>query len=271
MNKLIQRDMFRSTITFFSILLLTSAALAQVPNDNASNSAYSDGWQTGDNGGTGFGAWTLTGPTNTSQGGFFIGNSKNNGDDDGNGDGDINTTGDKAWGLYANSGQTASAVRSFSSALSVGQSFSLRMDNGWIDSGGTVGFGLQNASNTNRFEFYFVGGASKYQRNDSGGVQNTTLDFTDGGLTIVFTLTGTNTYTATVTAYYDSGTSPQTDTFSGTLLNSGAIEKLRVFNYNAGSGGAHDAFFNSIAVPEPAALSLLALSGMLLRRRGRRT
>lgn len=261
-----QPNMFRASLTFCSVLLLAPAMFAQVPNDNASNSAYNDGWQSGDNGGTGFGAWTLSGGSNA---GFFIGNSKNNGDGDGNNDGDINTTGDNAWGLYANSGQTASAVRTFNSALSVGQTFTLRMDNGWIEGGGTVGFGLQNASSDNRFEFFFIGGASKYQRNDNGGVQNTTLDFTDGGLTIVFTLTGADAYSATVTAYYDDNTSAS-DTFSGTLLNSGAIDRLRLFNYNAGSGSQRDAFFNSIAVPEPALVSLLAISGMLLRRRARR-
>lgn len=267
MKDLTRRPMVQSTLACCVVLLLTSAVLAQVPNDNASNSAYTDGWQTGDNGGSGFGAWTLSGGTSA---GLLIGNSKNNGDGDGNNDGDINSTGDKAWGLYANSGQTASAVRSFNSALSVGQSFSLQMDNGWIENGGTVGFGLQNASGDNRFEFFFVGGASKYQRNDAGGVQNTTLDFTDGGLTIVFQLTGVNSYTATVTARYDSGTT-QTDTFSGTLLNSGSIERLRLFNANAGPNSQRDAFFNNIAVPEPSFLTLLALSGMLLRRRTRRT
>ena len=37
-----------------------AASAAIVASDNASNSAYSDGWQTGDNGGTGFGPWALT-------------------------------------------------------------------------------------------------------------------------------------------------------------------------------------------------------------------
>ena len=37
-------------------LLTGSVQAANIASDNAGNAAYSDGWQDGDNGGTGFGA-----------------------------------------------------------------------------------------------------------------------------------------------------------------------------------------------------------------------
>ena len=43
-----------------AVSLSNSAAAAPVASDNAANSAYADGWQTGDNGGTGFGPWTFS-------------------------------------------------------------------------------------------------------------------------------------------------------------------------------------------------------------------
>src|SRR5215213_8892581 len=47
-------------IVFLAFGSVSNVAFAiTVASDNASNPAYSDGWQAGDNGGTGFGAWTF--------------------------------------------------------------------------------------------------------------------------------------------------------------------------------------------------------------------
>lgn len=214
--------------------------------DIASNSPYSDGWQTADNGGTNFGAWTLS-TTNSSNAGHFRGNSANNGD----GNGDINTGG-VALGMYANNGGTSNAVRPFLSTLIPGTVFSLKMDNGYIESGGSVGFGLQNASGENLLEFYFRNGQANYKYNDNSGEQDTGLGFTDDGLTIEITLLSSTTYQLTVTS--NAGGSFTT---SGTLKNPAggqAIAQFRLFNSNAGDGGQRDAFFNNFSVCYPATL-----------------
>src|SRR5262245_3088189 len=84
---------------------------AAIAIDTASDAAYGDGWQPGDNGGSGWGGgWTFRNQTNvilaTTNGsrGWFIGNSINNnsGGTDSNGDGDINTPTNKAFGVYSN-------------------------------------------------------------------------------------------------------------------------------------------------------------------------
>jgi Bacterial Ig domain len=210
--------------------------------DNSSNSDYGNGWQTGDNGGSGFGSWTLTTTSgNVNDNGHFIGSSTGNGNGDGNADGDINVSG-AAFGLYANSGNTAGAIRPFG-ALQVGQTISLRMDNGFISTSSTVGFGLRDASNVNRLEFYFTGGNSFYRVSDSAGVNNTTLGFSDEGMNVSFTLTGANTYSLTVSQLVGGS-----QTITGTLSAGGPITNLRLFNFNAGSGSASDAFFNSLAI-----------------------
>lgn len=214
-------------------------------SDIASNSPYNDGWQTNDNGGNNFGTWTLS--TTNANAGHFPGSSANNGD----GNGDINTSG-FSLGMYANSGATANAVRTFLTSLIPGTVFSLKMDNGYLDNNGTVGFGLQNSSGNNLLEFYFRGGQSFYQYNDLNNEQNTTLGFTDDGLTIQITLLTSTTYQLAVTR--NGGGSFTT---TGTLKNpSGgqAIAQFRLFNAFAGSGNQRDAFFNSFSVCYPATL-----------------
>src|SRR5215213_904034 len=55
-------------IVFLAFGSVSNVAFAiTVASDNASNPAYSDGWQAGDNGGTGFGAWTFGFSGTTSQ------------------------------------------------------------------------------------------------------------------------------------------------------------------------------------------------------------
>ncbi len=222
------------------------------PGDNASNSAYNDGWQNSDNGGTGFSAWQLSPASNSGSAGFFIGNSAANGDGDGNGDGDINTSG-SAFGFYANSGGLSSAVRPFTVDLVPGATFSLKMDNGWIDNGSTVGFGLQNSSGENLLEFYFVGNTSFYQYNDLAGAHNTSVGFTDEGLSLNIKLTSATAYQLEVTQI-NGGT---TTNYSGSLKNPAggqSVHQLRLFNANAGGGGQRDAFFNSPGVCYPATI-----------------
>lgn len=240
-----------AAITMLSFGLATPLAWGSlVAVDNAGN--YTS-WANGNNLGSGFGAWALSGSANS---GFFLGNSANNGSSP---SGNINTSG-QAWGLYANSGTLASAVRPFTGgSLAAGQQFHIQMDNGSIQTGGTVGFGLQNSSGQNRFEFYFVGGSSSYTINIGGTTINTGISFTDDGLSLVFSQNSANGWALDVTPAGGS-----TSQFSGTLAASD-ISQLRLFNFNAGSGGTRDAFYNNIqVVPEPANVALGAFGLLLL-------
>ena len=187
---------------------LSQAAQAQLPpptaQDTASDSAYgspSPEWTTGDNGGFGMGPWTLSPASNTPQSGFFVGSSiGNNGvSGDTNGDGDINTVpGNRAWGLYANSGQAASAVRDFNLPFTPGSVFEIFMDNGDVQAGGKVGFALQNSAGQDLLEVYFVGGDTQYTVHGNTPISSG-VSFTREGVQVVITLTTASTYQARLT------------------------------------------------------------------------
>lgn len=173
----------------------------------------------------------------------------------------------KSWGLYSNSGQTAALIYNFGASLAAGESVSIAMDNGFIDTNGVVGFSLQNSSGTNRFEWYYIGGhaVNSYKIND--GVQEDVLPnigFTAAGLTsLQFTQLPGNSYSFAVNG------SPILNT--GLALNGSDISRIRIFSFNAGSGGSNDSFFNSLQViPEPSTyaglLGAAALSLALWRR-----
>ncbi|NNC82399.1 MAG: T9SS type A sorting domain-containing protein [Flavobacteriales bacterium] len=206
---------------------------------------YENDWQRGDGNNGFFGNWELNVTSgDENENGHFIGDSTTNGDGDNTGDGDL---GNNVISVYANNGNTASAVLPFTQSMSTGSSFSIQMDNGGIDPGGTVGFGLQNASDENLWEFYFLGGDASYTVNASGGPSATTLPYTDEGLSVDISMTGPNTFDVTVTLF-DGGA---TWTGSSTLINppGGQIpSQLRVFNYNAGAGTPNDTYFNYITL-----------------------
>jgi hypothetical protein len=208
--------------------------------------------QNGDNDGARFLPWTGRNPaTNSGNAGLFNGDSRTNGDGDSNNDGDINTGGE-AWGFYANNSNLSEAIRPFANPLAVGQTFSINMDNGWID-GGTVGLGLRNSSNNNVWEFFFAGGQSFYQINASGGVSNTTVGFTDEGLRLDFLLTSSTTWKLTLTQLSNGNVT----IYTGTLMNpagGSTIDRVRLFNFNAGPDGQRNAFFNSMQICDPPAL-----------------
>ena len=162
-----------------TLLMMTAASQGAAPaSDNASN--YST-WTNGSTGGTGFQPWQLTNGGNS---GFFIGAS-----------GVIDTGSGTSFGMFANTGDTASAVRPFSpgsdssSILETGESFSMAFANGTIQSGsGTVGFGLQNSVGTSEMQLYFVGGQTDYTLNINGQPTiDTGIGFTAAGLDITYT------------------------------------------------------------------------------------
>jgi hypothetical protein len=246
-------------LTFATLCLAVTAFTAQAAGpafDAAGDPVYqpsAGGWQAGDNGGTGFGAWTFLNQT-------FIGTSTANGTAPSGG---IDTAG-VSFGLFSNSGAPgfAQAFRDFSSGLAVGETFLMDFDNGFVSSGGFVGFALRNANGNSLFQFLFTGGGNSYTI-DAGTTQQTSHGFTADGMRTSFTLTGANTFNFSI-QFNDNMT---TEMFTGTLASpGGTITNLRLFssNGNETSGASSDVFYNNMAViPEPSSLSLLVGPAML--------
>ena len=120
-----------SRIIAFNTQVAVSQAFCAA--SNASATAYGDGLQSGDNDGSGFSAWTSFNPaSNNGFAGSFVASSTGNGDGDNNGDKDIDTgasPNNRAWGFYANTSNVSEATRPFTVPLTVGATFSLKMDN----------------------------------------------------------------------------------------------------------------------------------------------
>lgn len=196
-------------------------------SDNAGSAAYSDGWVTGDNGGTGFVGWSIA--HTGADAGHFMANATSN----------LNLSA-PAWGLWAKNNNEANVYRSFSRGLIVGDSLHLNFDNNWVQSGGVVGIGLLNQNGDNLFEFFFKNGFANYRINDAGGERDSGYAYNDGGFLVSLFITGSNTYRLIT------GTRTNTGTFM--TRSSMVPTTFRAFNYNAGDGGAYDFFFNNLAL-----------------------
>ena len=189
--------------------------------DSAANYAT---WATGDNKGTGFGAWSFT-EVDTYSGHFLAADNAS-----------CNLT-KPAFGMWAYSENTAEVFRPFSNSLAVGDTFSVAIDNGSIDNAHSSGIGLQTAGGDNIWEFYFVGGDPTYTMNGGG----TDIGWTDGGLTIEFTLTSSTTYSAVITPL---GGSARTYTGSFT----GTIARFHAWHSSATGGEDHNFYFNDFRI-----------------------
>jgi hypothetical protein len=242
--------------TFFAPVAVGDLVIAA---DDASAAAYDDGWSAGDNGGSGFAAWSFVGhDSGNGQGGGFIANQ-------GSQPAVSIGTGasNEAFGIYGhndnNNGNfgVGAAVRPFASPLQVGWTFSIAMDNQGVKDTvpvGTVGFSLRNSTNDNLAEFYFRGGDSNYTLN-AANVSGTTPGWTTDGLKLTFTLTAANSFAFTIDRL---GNGPGVDhTLMGNLFSNAnqSISNIRLFNAN----GGEDVFFNSMsisAVPETPAFAI---------------
>jgi len=209
-------------------------------SDNASDPAYTGGNFNGANGGSGLVAWVVSPANNTSNAQWFIGSSTTNGYNPPTGG--IDSTGGKSWGSFAKNGATGTAIRVFSSGvLLTGQTFSLDMDNGYVESGSSVGFDLQNTSGQTLLEINYIGAnpGGSYGSIDGTGAHSLGVPYTDGGVHAQITLTSASTYSASLKP-----TSGSVVNFSGTLLDpSGGqgIAQVRLFDANvaAGNSGAN--------------------------------
>jgi hypothetical protein len=197
------------------------------------------------NGGNGFLPWKQEPTSNASTSGWIVKSSTGNASPFSLG---IDRGDRRSWSAYANSGQVANGYRGFAAPLAVGETFSLEMDNGWISSGATVGFGLQNAASQNLVEVYYRGfdANNSYKINDVAGERNVGVPWTANGVRVLLTLTASNQFSVTLKSA--EGTNA---TLVGSLKSASggqAISQLRLFNAFAGSGPEHDSFWNDLKI-----------------------
>ncbi len=254
-------QLFIVALLFFAVVSKPLSSTAAPSSQSGFGSIpYSGIWSNGSTGGNGFGAWQFNPVTNNGNAFYYIQSStqNNSGGSAGNGSNDINTSG-VAWGITALNSSLAAATRPFSGgSLTTSQSFQIDMDNGNIDSGGSVGFALQNSSGNSVWEYYFTGGASKYTINAGSTNGPAMPSFTRNGLRLTFSLTSSSAYSVTVLAYTPGGGAGAgtSTTYTGNLLSpSGgqAITSVRLFNFNAGSGTNNNAYFNNLSISGGAA------------------
>ncbi|MCX6935717.1 MAG: carbohydrate-binding protein, partial [Verrucomicrobia bacterium] len=201
---------------------------ALIRQDSASNSSYVAGWTNGSSGGSGFGSW---GFSNTANAGFFLAgtNAPN-----------MNVNSSNGFGLYASSNGVAQASRNLPAAMKTGESFSLRLDNNWINNGSRVGMALANSSGSNRFSFYFIGGESNYRIDDATNGVVTAVPYSGDGWLLNFELTGSNSYRFTA----------GTNQITGNLGGSGSITQLVVSNNNSGPDTPYNLYVGDMTYSE---------------------
>lgn len=260
---------FRIDLNDFSYEVRVDATANAVTNafDAAAAAAYADGWPSGANGGFGFAPWSYYADPNS---GAFIGSSAGNGGGDPAGDGDIDVAG-KAWGLFSG-GPVLNVGRDFGSPLAIGGTLELDMDNGYVETGGYVGFTLLSppggGSRPSLFTFHFPGGAANYQIVAGATPTDTGIGFTDSGLHVEIAVVdaggGVPALNVRVAGKASGDGAAFDKRFDGLPLvgGDGTIGGIRLFNQAAGAGASHDLFFNNLKIAAPPALPALPVDGV---------
>ena len=252
-------------------LVAGSVLAANLASDNAGNAVYSGGWNNGMNGGYGFGSWTQQVDAGVAY--FYVNSYSSNPATVAPG---IDTSG-VSWGLSAanNSSAAAFAVRPFTGgSLSIGQTFEISLQNGYVD-GGAVGFDLRTGDSMSdynsgeRLSLYYSGGWHIYDGNGNPSL----LSYDTGGFTVDFTLTSANTYSLTMTNLDpNAGANNRSITVTGTLTGAvdSGIDSVALYSQQNTADSYHNMYFNSLSIiPEPATGALVGVSllGLLLMRR----
>jgi hypothetical protein len=244
---------------------LVSASLV-LGVDNASASAYADGWTSGDNGaisGSAFGDWTLSSDAGTAGfAGFFIGDSTFL--NPGNTGANINASG-ASFGLFANQdgGAFATASRNFSSPLSIGDTFSLDVAVNFRN--GNKGFNLFDGG-TQIFNFNV--GSDDYVVNDAATGLGSIGNAYDANTAFTLSFTQSSLVGGTWQIVRSGGL---TDLDSGTY--NGLASGFSLYNSGTDGGDQNNFFANNMsitAVPEPSSFAMVFCCGgaaLVYRRR----
>jgi fibronectin-binding autotransporter adhesin len=217
---------FLAAIIALIFVAATNDARAQFTfaTDNTGNSAYSDGWQNGDNGGSGFNAWSLT----TSGGGaagFFNANPADKG---------ISGMSNPSWGMYGNTGAAANADRSLSTAMGVGDAFSFQWGINFDTGAGNKGFSL------------FVGGTEVVNVNNGNSsaitFNGSNVGFNYGTAAMTWSFSYINPTTLSVSANDRDGSG----TFSTNITVSGGVSAFRYYISGNNNGGNAEPLYNNL-------------------------
>jgi hypothetical protein len=280
-----------------AVTVPAAVSSGQIAADNASDPAYADGWQAGDNGGFGFGPWDMTGTANSAVQHAIDSTSPYN---------QIGT----AWTLFnPNAGPPGPGFTDNPNPPQAGTDLSQagRAITGGLLPFQTISVVIDNPIERRFFRGYTVrlntgGGNTVYQgtpmsrlaigtfeystngawyASGSGGDPNLFDTDTDAGMRIDVTLTSADTFSLVMTPLDNPS---RAYTKSGNLEPGGPIDWIELEMYNTDSdffptpaeGGqsATDFYIRSITiVPEPsAALGVLAGGfALALRRRRRNT
>jgi hypothetical protein len=233
--------------------------------DNAGNPPYADGWQDGDNGGTGFAPWTSAFSGDSTMilhgGPKFIDNGPLAGNSLGKPAFAL-TTSDRAFFF-----DTSEVNRSFTTPLAVGQTFSIDVDGSALDPsapGFSIGNTVQlmNSANQERFGL-FTNNQFNGDNWTSTGSANTGVAAA-AAFHLAFTLVTADTYNMVMTPV--GGGAPLFSQTGGTLAGTAgtAVDHIRISDYGTGSSadGSTELFFNNlrVAVPEPSSVAHTALA-----------
>jgi hypothetical protein len=222
--------------------------------DDASQPAYSNGWQAGDNGGTGFGPWTLTYSGNTNGLLYppqFIDTAPPLPGNSLGAPAFALTTGDRN-----NQFETSEVRRTFVTPIAGGQTFSADVNGSALDPGApafTIGntFDLLGTNGSERF--------SLFTNNEYHGGRWTATGDADTGIApgspfhIDFTLLTANTYNL-VLSPVGGGTPFFTQSEAPLAGTAGvAINRIRISDYGTGSSsdGSRELFFDNFAISGP--------------------
>lgn len=156
-----------------------------------------------------------------------------------------------AWGLDANPGLPCyiMAIRPFpANGLNAsGQTFAVSMACGAVGSNAMAAVGVQlrrseGFSERERVELSVLGGKSTYTVIDAAGQVDTGINIHSGGVRLVFTLTGPDTYELHLN---QAGDGTPIGSVTGTMDNWGIIDEVLLYNASAGT---NHVYFNSLAI-----------------------
>lgn len=241
-----------ATLSILALLSTLTPSVSQIitNTDNAANygGVGEPEWTNSANAGTGFGAWNLF---TTGLGGRFLGSSASQGF------GDIDTAG-QSFGMFGNpSGDNYSnAERGFSSALSVGDTFSINL---------SVAF-----RNGNKGISLFSGGfapANEVWNFNVGGD-----NYTAGGTNLGWAYSQTSIFnllaTQTSSDSYSISLTRGIDTYSTNVSGLGGLSGFRLYVGSTAAGNdLNNLFANNLEttiVPEPQIYAMLVLVGVAL-------